>query len=358
MRHPVTGSGGETAVLRGTMPVGIVGCSVDPGTPDRTHPSPRPSLSPSPSPYARHGGGPAGIAARSSQRGMAVIAAMLVVIAAAALATALIEGQGRLVRVLATERHLAQAHWVLRGGLDWSRVILQLDARENATTRLDGLWTQPLADLPVGPADDPGSALFSGRIEDAQGKFNLRDLAANGQPSPAAVRSLERLLQWLGRDPALASALARRVADSQPAPGRAPAAMGLRGVDELQWVAGLGPAGVEALRPYVIYLPETVPLNANTAPAEVLGAVIEGLGLAGARGLAAQRDRGLWFVNRGDLLNRLPELQAGQARRLDVRSDWFSVAGQVVVGDTMVGLRALLQRDRQGRASVRWVSYG
>ncbi|MGB3425714.1 MAG: type II secretion system minor pseudopilin GspK [Castellaniella sp.] len=292
------------------------------------------------------------------QRGMAVIAAMLVVIAASVLAMALIEGQGRLVRVLSTERHLAQAHWLLRGGLDWSRVILHLDARENATTRLDGLWTQTLADLPVGPADNPRAALFSGRIEDAQGKFNLRDLAADGRASPAAVASLERLLQWLGRDPALAGALAQRIADSQPGPGRAPVAMGLRSLDDLQGIEGLGLPGVEALRPYAVYLPETVPLNANTAPAEVLGAVIEGLGLAGARDLTAQRDRGLWFVNRGDLVNRLPALQASRMRRLDVRSDWFSVAGEVSVGDTMVGLRALLQRDRQGRASVRWVSYG
>lgn len=292
------------------------------------------------------------------QRGMAVIAAMLVVIAASVLAMALIDGQGRLVRVLSTERHLTQAHWLLRGGLDWSRVILHLDARENATTRLDGLWTQTLADLPVGPADNPRAALFSGRIEDAQGKFNLRDLATDGRASPAAVASLERLLQWLGRDPALAGALAQRVADSQPEPGRAPVAMGLRSLDDLQGIEGLGLPGVEALRPYAVYLPETVPLNANTAPAEVLGAVIEGLGLAGARDLAAQRDRGLWFVNRGDLVNRLPALQASQMRRLDVRSDWFSVAGEVSVGDTMVGLRALLQRDRQGRASVRWVSYG
>ncbi|CAM5201508.1 Type II secretion system protein K OS=Castellaniella defragrans OX=75697 GN=HNR28_001602 PE=3 SV=1 [Castellaniella defragrans] len=254
--------------------------------------------------------------------------------------------------------HLAQAHWLLRGGLDWSRVILHLDARENATTRLDGLWTQTLADLPVGPADNPRAALFSGRIEDAQGKFNLRDLASGGQASPAAVASLERLLQWLGRDPALAGVLAQRVADSQPGQGRAPVAMDLRSLDDLQGIEGLGLSGVEVLRPYAVYLPETVPLNANTAPAEVLGAVIEGLGLAGARDLAAQRDRGLWFVNRGDLVNRLPELPAGQARRLDVRSDWFSVAGEVSVDDTIVGLRALLQRDRQGRASVRWVSYG
>ncbi|MGB3275841.1 MAG: type II secretion system minor pseudopilin GspK [Castellaniella sp.] len=296
-------------------------------------------------------------AAGFRQRGMAVIAAMLVVIAAAALATALIEGQGRLVRVLSTERHLAQAHWLLHGGLDWSRVILHLDARENATTRLDGLWTQTLADLPVGPADNPRAALFSGRIEDTQGKFNLRDLAADGQASPAAVAALERLLQWLGQDPSLARVLAQRVADSQPGLGRAPVAMGLRSLDDLQGIEGLGLPGVEALRPYAAYLPETVPLNANTASAEVLGAVIEGLGLAGARDLAAQRDRGLWFVNRGDLINRLPALQAEQVRRLDVRSDWFSVAGEVSVGDTIVGLRALLQRDRQGRASVRWVSY-
>ena len=298
-------------------------------------------------------------AARSAaQRGMAVIAAMLVVIAAAALATALIEGQGRRVRVLQTERHLAQAHWLLRGGLDWSRLLLQMDARDNATTRLDGMWTQVLADLPVGPADRPGAALLSGRIEDAQGKFNLHDLATGGQANPAAIRALARLLQWLGLDPALAGAVAQRVADSQPAPGRAPVAVGLRSVEDLQGVAGLNPAGVQALQPYVVYLPDTVPLNANPAPAEVLGAVIEGLGLAGARGLTAQRDRGLWFVNRGDLLNRLPELPAGQAQRLDVRSDWFTLTGEVVVGDTIVGLRALLQRDRQGRASVRWVRYG
>lgn len=291
------------------------------------------------------------------QRGMAVIAAMLVVIAASALATALIEGQGRLVRILSTERHLAQAHWLLRGGLDWSRVILHLDARENATTRLDGLWTQTLADLPVGPADHPRAALFSGKIEDAQGKFNLRDLATDGQANPAAVAALEKLLQWLGQDTRLASALAQRVADSQLGRGRAPVAMGLRSLDDLQAVEGLGLPGVEALRPYAVYLPETVPLNANTASAEVLGAMMEGLGLAGARDLVAQRDRGLWFVNRGDLVNRLPELREG-LRRLDVRSDWFSVAGEISVGDTIVGLRALLQRDRQGRASVRWVSYG
>lgn len=292
------------------------------------------------------------------QRGMAVIAALLVVIAASALAMALIERQGRFVRILGTEQHLAQAHWLLQGGLDWSQVILHLDARENATTRLDGLWTQTLVDFPVGPADNPQRALFSGRIEDAQGKFNLRGLVLEGQVSPSAVRSLETLLRRLGQNPALATRLAQRVADSQSVEGRAPVALGLRSLDDLQAVQGMGLSEIEALRPYAVYLPEVVPLNANTASAEVLGAVIDGLSLAEARELTSSRDRGLWFVNRSDLVNRLPQLRPGQAQRLDVRSDWFCVTGEVSVDDTIVGLQALLQRDRQGRATVRWAVYG
>jgi len=302
-------------------------------------------------------GGPSLAAARAPQRGMAIIAALLVVIAAAALATSVIQRQSVLADVLQIERNRAQADWLLRGGLDWSRVILQMDAQNNPTTRRDGLWATPIADLPVGPSANPGQALFSGQIEDAQGKFNLRNLAKGGSVDARQLASLQYLLQWLGIDPGLAQGMAARVAAAQPASGQPPQAVGLQGIDDLGALDGFTPEVIDALQPYLTYLPAITPINVNTAPAEVLGAVVGSLGLAGARELVAQRDRGQWFVNHGDFVNRVPKLGPGEAQRIAVRSDWFRVAGSVTVDGTIVGLRALLHRDKEGEPEVRWIRY-
>src|SRR5690606_8799345 len=120
---------------------------------------------------ARHAVGPgisqSGDAAMTrtqhAQQGMAVIAALLVVIAAAVITSRIIEDQSLLARTLASERERAQAEWMLRSGMDWSRAILRFDAHTNATTRLDGIWAQPIVNLPVGPAGSPEQSLFTGQ---------------------------------------------------------------------------------------------------------------------------------------------------------------------------------------------------
>lgn len=291
------------------------------------------------------------------QRGMAVIAALLVVVAASALATSVIERQGLLANILITERDRAQAGWLLRGGLDWSRVVLLMDARNSPTTRLDGIWARPIAGLPVGTAEDPDRALFSGQIEDEQSKYNLRNLAEGGRIDPREVQALESLLRWLDIDPDLAGAMARRVAEAQFNEDGPPRAVGLRGIDDLRVLEGFTPQVIDALQPYVTVLPVATMVNANTASAEVLGAVVEELGLAGARELVVQRDKGLWFNNRGDFVNRMRSREPDAGKRISVNSNWFRVTGEVTLGSTLVGMRALLHRGTQGLASVRWVTY-
>lgn len=291
------------------------------------------------------------------QRGMAVIAALLVVVAASAMATSIIERQGLLAGILISEGERSQAAWTLRGGLDWSRIVLQMDASKSPTTRSDGIWSRAIVELPVGSADDPERVLFSGQIEDEQGKFNLRDLAENGQTQPQEILALERLLEWLNIDPSLAAVLAQRIADAQFGKGTAAKAVGLRGIDDLRGLKGLTPQVMDTLQRYITILPATTTLNANTATAEVLGAVVKDLGLAGARALTVQRDKGLWFSNRADFVNRVPGMKPDAARRVGVNSNWFRVTGEVTVGDTMVGLRALLHRSDQGSSSIRWVTY-
>lgn len=291
------------------------------------------------------------------QRGMAVIAALLVVVAAAALATSIIERQGLLANILISEGDRSQAAWMLRGGLDWSRAVLQIDADGSPTTRSDGIWARPIIGLPVGAAEDPEHALFSGQTEDEQGKYNLRNLAQNAQIQPQEVLAVERLLEWLAIEPKLATVMAQRVADSQSGEGRAARAVGLRSIDDLRVLQGFTPQVIDTLQPYVTILPIATQINANTASAEVLGAVVEGLGLAGARELIVQRDKGVWFTNRADFVNRVPGVKSEAGQRISVNSNWFRVTGEVTVGDTMVSLRALLQRNEQGTSFVRWVTY-
>jgi general secretion pathway protein K len=291
------------------------------------------------------------------QRGMAVIAALLVVVAASALATSIIERQGLLAGILVSEGDRSQAAWLLRGGLDWSRVVLQMDADKSPTTRPDGIWARPIVGLPVGAASDPEHALLSGQIEDEQGKFNLRNLAENARINPQEVLALERLLEWLGVDPSLAAIMAQRVADAQFGNDAGPRAVGLRSIDDLRVLHGVTLPIIGALQPYVTFLPEATTVNANTATAEVLGAVVDELGLAGARELIIQRDKGLWFANRADFVNRLPGRKPDVGRRIGVSSKWFRVTGEVAVGDTIVGLRALLHRRDNGLSSIRWITY-
>lgn len=291
------------------------------------------------------------------QRGMAVIAALLVVVAAAALTTSIIERQGLLAGILISEGDRSQAAWMLRGGLDWSRVVLQMDADQSPSTRQDGIWSRSIIGLPVGAANDPERALLSGQIEDEQGKYNLRNLAENARINPQEVLALERLLGWLGIDSSLAAAVAQRVADAQFGKEAGPRAVGLRSVDDLRVLHGVTSQVIDALQPYVTVLPAATTVNANTATAEVLGAVVDELGLAGARELVIQRDKGQWFVNRADFVTRLPGRKLDVGRRIGVRSDWFRVTGEVTIGDTMVAVRALLHRSDNGLSSIRWVIY-
>lgn len=291
------------------------------------------------------------------QRGMAVIAALLVVVAAAALATSIIERQGLLANILISEGDRSQAAWMLRGGLDWSRAVLQIDAGSSPTTRSDGIWARPIIGLPIGAAEAPNHALFSGQMEDEQSKYNLRNLAQNARVDPQEVQVLERLLEWLDIEPSLASAMAQRVAQSQFGEEAPASAVGLRSIDDLRALSGFSQQVIDTLQPYVTVLPIATTINANTASAEVLGAVIEELGLAGARELIVQRDKGVWFTNRADFVNRVRGLKSEAGQRISVNSNWFRVTGEVTVGDTMVSLRALLQRNDQGLSSIRWVIY-
>ncbi len=279
------------------------------------------------------------------QRGGAIIMAMLVVTVAAVLVAGAYWRQNVLVRETENELAYAQAKLVLEGAVDWAGVVLAEDARRTAVDHLGEPWAVPLADTRLGD-DDTGQALFlSGQIRDAQAKYNLRDLVANGTVIPRELAAFRRLLEIAQVNDALAEPIAQRVLEATTgADGSPPSMLPLTSVDDLASVPGVTADDVESLRPFVDALPQPTPVNANTAPAEVLAARIEGLSLPDARRLTASRERA-YFRNPADVLSRLPGLQlSASPAEISVSTQYFSVEGTVTYRRAILHTEALLRR--------------
>ncbi|CAM3358420.1 Type II secretion system protein K [Bordetella sputigena] len=322
---------------------------------------------------------------RARQQGMAVIAALLVVAAAAVIATTMLDGQTTYTRILQSEKARTQAHWLLMGGMDWARLTLHTDGKRSPTTRPDQLWATPIVDLRVSQDDQADAALFSGRIDDEQGKYNLWNLARSGRVDPRQVAVLERLLQALDLQASAAPLIARRIALSQALPGGADGtdgpdggngtddrggagntsaagvagsqrSPGLQSVDDLRGIARLDQQAVDRLRCCVTILPARTAVNVNTAPPEVLHALIGPLSLGHAMALVADRERGRYFNDEADFVNRLanPDIKLADDS-VETGSQWFGVTGVVRLGSATVAMRALLRRDESQATRVVWI---
>jgi general secretion pathway protein K len=289
------------------------------------------------------------------QQGMAVIGALIVVAAASVITAAIMERQSLLADTLTGERDRAQAKWLLRGGLDWSRIILLSDARNNNVTLKDAIWAQPIIGFEISTPGDSRKAYFSGQIEDEQGKYNIWGLAANGEVRAEELAALEGLLASLDLQTSAATAIAQRVADTQFDQSATQASPGLRTMSDLIGLPGVSPQTASVLSHYLTILPQKVAINANTASAEVLSAGVPGLDLALARSVVQERDRGQWFTSSGDFFNRLgnPDIKPGN--QISINSDWFKVTGEIRLGDTVAGTQALLHREGGRPPSVRWI---
>src|SRR3982750_3996330 len=165
-----------------------------------------------------------------TERGTAVIMAMLIVAAAATLVSGAMWQQSALIRQTQNELEYAQARWLMRGAIDWAGVILREDARTSSVDHPGEPWAVPLADTRLNENDGRLPAYLAGGIEDEQGKFNLRNLVANGQIDPRELKTLGRLVASLGLNEAVAQRIAERMRSAvQSAAAPRPAAGARRG---------------------------------------------------------------------------------------------------------------------------------
>ncbi|WP_458762313.1 type II secretion system minor pseudopilin GspK [Cupriavidus basilensis] len=285
------------------------------------------------------------------QRGAAVVTALLVVTLAVVVVSGMLWRQQVQIRSIENQRLLAQASWIERAAVDWARLILRDDQRRTSVDQLGEPWAVPIAETRLSDflgaglrTDQEGETSFlSGRILDAQARFNLSNLvlwtASESQGRIATIDApslaiYRRLLQTLGLNASLAEPTARYLVSA--ASGSSDSQRGLRApddVNDLLAIPGYTPEIVAALAPFVDVLPERTLVNANTAEAEVLAAVIDKLPLDRAREVVRQRDRA-YFNNIGDLQTQLrtlaPQADPNTATStLDVRTRYFLIYGLI-----------------------------
>ena len=289
------------------------------------------------------------------QRGVAVIMAILIVALAAVLSTALIWQQNLWLHQLNNAQNLAQANILAASSTDWAAAVLYADPRN--VDDLQEPWAQAIPPVPVAHAE------VGGMIQDQQGLFNLNNLVNNGKVDTHQQGKFNHLLQILGLPVTLSNALIDWMdVDNIALPdgGEDGYYMGLRPpyraantpltqVGDLSAVRGFTPEIIAVLRPFVTVLPKATAVNVNTAPAEVLCAMVDGMTLPEAIDMVSKRDN-QYFTGLSDFHAALPRIDlVATDNDLSVNSQFFLVTIVSQVGEARSTRKTLLERE-----SVHW----
>ncbi|HEX8605588.1 MAG TPA: type II secretion system minor pseudopilin GspK [Pseudoduganella sp.] len=301
--------------------------------------------------------------ARRRQRGVAVVTALLLTTLAVTIVASLFWQQQVQVRSLENQRLHLQTRWILRGALDWARLILRQDGMDNPdATRADGVWATPLAETRLDQyverervEGEDYDATLQGQVYDAQSRYNLANLANVSSVADKEVKAFGQLLSNLQLDASLAQAAAQYALKAQAAQkgGTGSAPMAFQRIEDLLMV-GFSQAAIERLRDYAIVLPVPTAVNINTAPAEVLAATVEGMSLSEAQTLVASRKRTTLNVAALTTVAQNRQVLAGVA----ARSDYFLVLSQVRLDRAALESWALIKRlepARGSQTSIEWI---
>jgi general secretion pathway protein K len=265
-------------------------------------------------------------------------------------------------RAVFHRRDQAQAQALAMAGIQWSRQILYEDARRTVTDHLGEPWALTLPPIPL----DNGE--IRGTIADAQARLNINVVSSTGAAADAHRTWVARLFAQRGGPGAALDAIADWIdRDNVPRPNGAEdvyyggqAASGLAAnaplvrTAELATVRGVTPQALAAVTPFLAALPAGTPVNVNTAPPEVLNAVVEnftGDALAAFVASRAQKP----FTTTAEFRARLPDgtrLRTEDA--LTVRSDFFYVTVEARQGTTRARARALVRRAGAEWPAVVW----
>jgi len=224
----------------------------------------------------------------NSQRGVALLTILLLVVSITVVAGAMLASQKIAIRrsgLLFDQNQLLQD---INAGQQLAVTLIRADAKLNDTDSAQDIWAQPI------PPYTLGGHSIGIELRDEGSRFNINNLYHNGAVDTAALAVFQRLLTQLNLEPDIAIAiLDYQDADSEVyqdggdesvvyaqqansgvdniLPNQA-----LVSIDQLAEVKGINAEVLAALRPYITAVPYYLPININTASPVLLAALLEG----------------------------------------------------------------------------------
>ena len=223
-----------------------------------------------------------------SQRGVALLTILLLVVSITVVAGAMLASQKIAIRrsgLLFDQNQLLQD---INAGQQLAVTLIRADAKLNDTDSAQDIWAQPI------PPYTLGGHSIDIELRDEGSRFNINNLYHNGAVDTAALAVFQRLLTQLNLEPDTAVAILdyqdadsevyqdggdENVVYTQQSNRGADTALpnqALLSIDQLAEVKGVDAQVLATLRPYITAVPYYLPININTASPVLFAALVEG----------------------------------------------------------------------------------
>lgn len=307
------------------------------------------------------------VRARTRERGIALLTAILLVAIGTIIATSI--GYETVLTARRGQGTFAFDQSILAGEAAEALAAYALRESRQQNPKVDAPG-QPWS-MPYGPAELAPGVTIEASLEDMQGRFNLNNLVNDsGQIDPNELQALQNLLQILGLEPKWASLIADWIdADSviygpdgaedstylSQIPPYRTANRQITSESELLALPGFGPNRYATIAPYVTALPRGTTVNLCTAS----GPVLDALGPAGERqysrlspqDLAEQRANGCFptvSVYQAAFKGGAGATATPAMTSVGAQSDYFRLTSIVDIGNSEFYLYSLLHRGSTG----------
>ncbi|KHF25721.1 type II secretion system minor pseudopilin GspK [Solemya velum gill symbiont] len=309
------------------------------------------------------------------QQGIAIVSVLVVVAIIAGIASSVMLDQQLLIRRAENQLHGNQAILHLVSLETYAKEVLIQDHEDNPDEDTqEEAWAIPL--LPV----ETDGGVVSGYLEDLQARFNLNAVVdKTGKPVEAARQQFECLVNRATSGELDASSLASALVDwldgDQNAgqggaedldylgldPAYRTASRPMASATELRLVQGTSAEGWKLLAPFITALPGSeVPINVNTASAEVLSCLDDEIDFSLAQQIVDERKEGTYYSSWQSFLGKIklaypPEAEVTQEElRVGFASSYFQLNSFSSFGDISLSMRQLINRnEREARTLMR-----
>jgi general secretion pathway protein K len=296
---------------------------------------------------------------KSKNAGVALVTVLVIVAIVSTIAVDIALSQQLWLSQEQNLKDRTQADWVDRGAQQYAAMVLDRDKQTNKIDDLNEAWA-----LALPPFKAVGGKVAVS-IEDLQGRFNLNSLYQNGKYSAdegAVFRRLlinagldtnvqDAVLDWMDNDSRTRTAGAEDDYYQNQVPGYRAANQSMLSSRELLLIKGFSPDTVDKLKTVVTALPQATRINVNTAPAEVLAALFNGMTVEDAKRIVEYRKQHP-FHNVSELKKAIPaSFKMPKDSLLTTSSEFFLVRSVVQFGHYYQHSLAYLRRPKDAGAS-------